>query len=212
MQPAFGLGQTGPAAGPGVFARRHGAGAGGAPDGRVPLREQGIGRHRVGGGVVEQLVEAPRGDGVDLHHLVDFVPLHQSGVGAQGIVFTAHAGDPRLVAGQGLVDRVDLAQLAAQRRFAVVQLGAVLGVLGGHGLFRQHVDDGHRGVAGQRVTGLDGFGEVVAGLQKQHVDAGQVPGDQVRHHGVAGHRARHGDPSGEVRGGPRGDIVGRPVG
>ena len=44
------------------------------------------------------------------------------------------------------------------------------------------------------------------------MDAGQMLRHQVRHHGVAGHRAGHGHASPEVLGGPGGHIVGVPDG
>ncbi len=56
---------------------------------------------------------------------------------------------------------------------------AVLGVLLGDGLLRQHVDDGDRRASlRDRVAGAERLGEVVAGVEEEHVDArGVLRGD-----------------------------------
>ena len=191
VQAALGLGQPGPAAGPRILTRGDRPGAGRATDRRITLGEQQVDRDAVAARVVEHLVEAPGGDRVDLHHLVGVVPLDQRRVSAQRGVLAAQAGDPRLIAGQFAVDRLDLAQPAALRRVAVVQPRAEPGVLLGHRQRGQHVDDRDVGGGRQRVAGADRLGEVVAGLQEQHVHSGTVSGRQVRHDGVRGHRAGH---------------------
>ena len=75
-------------------------------------------------------------------------------------------------AAQALLQRLDLAQRAAQVGVAVVQLRPVLGVLLGDGLPRGERDDVdvHHGL--DRVPGADGLREVVAGVEEDHVHAG----------------------------------------
>ena len=90
-----------------------------------------------------------------------------------------------------------------------MQLGAELGVLLGDGLLREHVDDPHVEHPSDLVAREAGLGEVVAGVEEEHVDAGQLLGHEVRQRGV-GHRAGHGRGiRPEVRSDPRDDLGGR---
>ena len=67
-------------------------------------------------GVVEQVVEGPGRERVDLDQAVAARPTSTSGrVGAGRRLLAAHAGDPRLVAAERVLERRDLAQRAAQR-------------------------------------------------------------------------------------------------
>ena len=159
-------------------------------------------------GITEQVVEGPGGERVDLHHAVALVPFDEPGVGAQGVVLAPDARDPGLVGGELAVDRVDLAQLAAQPRVAVVQLGAVLGVLLGDALQGQHVDDAGVDRRGERVPGAVGLREVVAGVEEEHVDARTDAGDQVGQDGVARHGACDGQRRTERLRRPGDDLLG----
>jgi len=58
----------------------------------------------------------------------------------------------------------------------VVQPLAVLRVLLGHALAGERLDDCDRQRLGGTVAGLQGLGEVIAGLQEQDLD----PGDNLR--------------------------------
>ena len=81
-----------------------------------------------------------------------------------------------------------------------------VGVLLGDGLLRQHVDDPHVQHAPDLIARVTGLGEVVAGVEEEHVDAGQLLCDQVGQ-GRIGHRA--GDGRGirtEVARDPRDDL------
>ena len=142
-------------------------------------------------GVVEQVVEGPRRDRVHLDEAVALIPGDQRRVRARGRLFAADAGEPHLVAAQRVLQRSDLAARAAQARVARVELLAELGILLGDRLLRQHVHDPHVERPADLVAGVPGLGEVVAGVQEQHVDPGQLLGDEVRQRGV-GHRARDG--------------------
>ena len=174
VQPAFRLGQARPAARPGVVAGCDPRRAGLAADRGVAVGDQEVHRHLVGAGVVEQVVEAPRRHRVDLHQAVALVPDHERRVGAGRGLVAAHAGEPHLVAAERVLQGRHLAAGAAQAGVAVVQLRAELGILLGDGLLRQHVDDPHVERARDLVARDPGLEEVVAGVEEEHVDAGQA--------------------------------------
>ena len=102
-----------------------------------------------------------------------------------------------------------------RRGIAGVQRGAELGILLGDGLVGQHVHDPHVERTADLVARDARLGEVVAGVEEEHVDARQLLGDEVRQRGV-GHRAGHGggirievlrDPGDDL--GRRGLVVGQ---
>src|SRR5699024_8585914 len=70
VQSAFCFVRSRPASGAGVFSLGDGAGAGLASDRGVALRQQWIDRHLEGAGIVEEVVEGPGGQGVDLDQAV----------------------------------------------------------------------------------------------------------------------------------------------
>src|SRR5690349_857726 len=142
VESALCLGEAGPTAGTGVLAGLDPAGARLAADRRVAVREKGVDLDTVLGGIRKQLVEGPRGERVDLHEAVLLVPGDQGRVGAGRGLLATHPGDPRLVGRQRPRERFDLAHLAAERRVAFVEAGAVLLVLLGDGEPRQDIDDG----------------------------------------------------------------------
>ena len=108
-----------------------------------------------------------------------------------GRLVAADAGEPHLVAAERFLQGLDLAAGAAQRGIAVVQLRAELGILFGDRLLGQHVDDAHVEGAVDLVAREAGLGEVVAGVEEEHVDVRQLVGDEVRQRGIR-HRAGDG--------------------
>lgn len=93
-----------PSARLGVLPGGDGAGAGTAADRRVAVLQEQVHGHVVVRGVADQVVEAPRGDGVDLDHAVGLVPAHQRGVRARRRLVPADAGEPQVVSGQRPVE------------------------------------------------------------------------------------------------------------
>src|SRR5690606_555559 len=100
-----------------------------AADRRVAVGEQRVDDQAVALRVRGDLLVGPRRDRVDLDDAVALVPAHERGVRAGGGLAAAHTGRPRLVVRQGLAHRGDLAHRAARLGVAVVQAGAVDGVL-----------------------------------------------------------------------------------
>jgi hypothetical protein len=91
-----------------------------------------------------------------------------------------------------LVEGLHLAHGAAEVGVAVVEPGPVLGVLL---VDAQHGQDGpDLDAFGVVVAGFEGLGEVVAGVEEEHVEAGRRLRDQLHQHLVA-HRRRDGDMS-----------------
>src|SRR6516164_1356701 len=133
MDAAFGLAGAGPAAAARIGAGLDPAGAGRAADGEVAVVDQGIDEHAVGGDVVVHLLLRPGHDRVDLDHLPPVVPLDHFGLAAVAGLVPAHAGDPRVVVGQRPLQRLHLAQVAAQVGVAPVQPWPELGILLGDG-------------------------------------------------------------------------------
>src|SRR5580698_5524606 len=140
MNAALGLSGPGPAPAARVGTRLDPGGAGRAADGGVALVDQRVDQHAVGDDVVVDLLLAPADDRVDLDHLPPVVPLDHLGLAAVTGLVPADAGDPRVIVGQRPLQRLDLAQVAAQVRVAPVEPGAELGVLLGDGAGRGDVD------------------------------------------------------------------------
>src|SRR5580693_10536216 len=129
MDAALGLSCAGPAP-----AARVGAGldperARRAADRGVAVVDQRVDQHAVGGDVVVDLLLGPADDRVDLDHLPPVVPLDHLGLAPVAGLVPADAGDPRVIVGQRPLQRLNLAQVAAQVGVAPVQAGAELGVL-----------------------------------------------------------------------------------
>jgi len=61
----------------------------------------------------------------------------------------------------------------------------------------------------QTLGGLEGVGEVEAGVEEHDLDAGLDPDGEIDHHGVL-HGAGHGDVGEELPDGPGEDLLGRP--
>src|SRR6202022_688852 len=138
--------------------------AGRAANGWVAVVDQRVHQHAVGGDEVIHLLLRPADGGVDLDHLPPVVPLDDLGLAAVARLVPAHAGDPGVVVGQGPLERLDLAQVAAQVGGAPEQPRPRLRVLFGHGAGRSDVDQVDRVHHLDRVPGADGLGEVVAGV------------------------------------------------
>src|SRR5215831_9256775 len=88
--------------------------AGRAADRRVAVVDQRVHQHALLGDEVVHLLLRPADDRVDLHHLPPVVPLHDLGLAAVAGLVPAHPGDPGVVVGQRPLQRLDLAQVAAQ--------------------------------------------------------------------------------------------------
>ena len=208
---AFGLARPGPApaarVGPGLDPDR----AGRAADRRVAVVDQRVDQHAVDRDVVVDLLLGPADDRVDLDHLPPVVPLHDLGLAAVAGLVPAHAGDPRVVVGQRPLQRLDLAQVAAQVRVAPVESGAELGVLLRDGARRGDVDQANRVHDRHGVPGADRLGEVVAGIEENHVDTGPDGRGQVDDHRI-GHGRGDADALPERVGRPADDLLGRRVG
>src|SRR6478736_1331247 len=140
--------------------------AGGAADRRVPVVDQRIHQHALLGDEVVHLLLRPADDRVDLDHLPPVVPLHDLGLAAVAGLVPAHAGDPGVVVLQRPLQRLDLAQVAAQVRVAPEQPGAERGVLLLDRARRGDVDQLDRVHGLDRVPGPDGLGEVVPGVEE----------------------------------------------
>src|SRR6516164_11394647 len=133
MDAALGLAGPSPAPAARVGAWLDPARAGRAADRGVAVVDQRVDQHVVGGDVVVDLLLGPADDRVDLDHLPPVVPLDHLGLAAVAGLVPAYAGDPRVVVGQRPLQRLDLAQVAAQVRVSPVQPRAQLGILLGDG-------------------------------------------------------------------------------
>ena len=154
------------------------------------------------------LLVAPVRDRVDLDQPVALVPGDQRGRRAGRGLDAAHAGDPGVVVRQGLLQRLDLAHAAARAGVAREEVLAVRGVLLGDGQLGLGLDDAHAVDLGDRVARAEGLGEVVAGLEEQHVDAGTRRGAELHQHRVL-HVRRDDEVRTEGLGGPGEDLVGQ---
>ncbi len=157
--------------------------------------------------VVVDVLLRPLDDRVDLHHLAPGVPLDDLGIGPGVGLLPADAGDPGIVGLERLLERNDLAQVAAQVRVARVQLGAKLRVLLFHRRRRGDIDHIDRVHDRDGISGADRLGEVVARVEEEHVDPGDMPCGEVHDHCV-GHRRRDAQTGAECLGGPLDDLVG----
>src|SRR6516165_1192932 len=163
MDAAFGLAGPGPAPAARVGAGLDPARAGRAADRGVAVVDQRVDQYAVGGDVVVDLLLGPADNRVDLDHLPPVVPLDHLGLTAIAGLVAAHASDPRVIVGQGPLQRLDLAQVTAQVRVAPVQPGAEFGVLLRDGPRRGDVDQVDRVYDLNGVPGADRLGEVVTG-------------------------------------------------
>ena len=121
---ALGLAGAGPAAAARVLARRDPAGAWRAADRRVAVVQQRVDQDAVLGDVVVDLLSVQRASGVTLTICPSCRPTRpRRAITALVGLVPAHARCPRVVAAQRAVQRLDLAQLAAQVGVALVQVG-----------------------------------------------------------------------------------------
>src|SRR5512146_1293586 len=121
MNTALRLAGAGPAPAARVRAFLDAARAGRAADGRIAVVDQGVHQDALLGDEVVHLLLRPADDRVDLDHLPPVVPLHDLGLAAVARLVPAHAGDPGVVVLQRPLERLDLAQVAAQVRVAPEQ-------------------------------------------------------------------------------------------
>src|SRR5699024_11512801 len=96
----------------------------------------------LGAGIVEEVVEGPGGQGVDLDQSVLLVEGDQRCVDPRRRLVPADSGEPEFVPGKRLLQRRDLAAGAAQTGIAGEEFGPEVGVLLGHRLLRGDVDGG----------------------------------------------------------------------
>src|SRR5918997_6970880 len=122
VQPTLVLVEPGPASGPGVLVRVHGPRLRLAPDALVPLVEERVDRHLVLLDVIPHLLVRPVGERRDLGGPVALFPGDDPGAHPLGGLLPADTGHPGVVAAQGPLQRLDLADLAAQIGGAGAQL------------------------------------------------------------------------------------------
>src|SRR5580658_7970902 len=129
MYAALRLSGPGPAPAARVGARLDLDGAGRAADRGVAVVDQRVDQHALLGDEVVHLLLRPGDDRVDLDHFSAVVPLHDPGLPPLVGLVPADAGDPGVVFGQRPLQRLDLAQVAAQVGVAAVEPRPQLGVL-----------------------------------------------------------------------------------
>src|SRR5918995_5098059 len=110
---ALELVRAGPAAGTLVLAHRHRTRAVNAPDRRVAAVVQRVIRNLVHGDVRVDALCVPVDEGLDLPDAVALGPLDLLRVRARVGLSASNAGDPRVVAGERALERLDLADRAA---------------------------------------------------------------------------------------------------
>src|SRR5918998_2916100 len=125
VQPALVLVEPSPASRPGVLVGVHGSRLRLAPDALVPLVQQRVYRHVVLLDVVPHLLVCPVGERRDLGRPVTLLPRDGPGVRPLGRLVPAYTRHPRVVAPEGPLQRLDLADLATQVGGAGAQLLAV---------------------------------------------------------------------------------------
>src|SRR5690242_4745834 len=211
MNTALRLAGAGPAAAARVRALLDAARAGGAADGRVAVVDQGVHQDALLGDEVVHLLLRPADDRVDLDHLPPVVPLDDLGLAAVAGLVPAHAGDPGVVVLQRPLERLDLAQVAAQVRVAAEQPRAERGVLLLDGARRGDVDQLDRVHRFHRVPGPDGLGEVVASVEEDHLYPRLDGRGEMDDHRV-GHRRGDADALTERVHRPADHLFGRGVG
>src|SRR5881397_4339897 len=126
VQPALGLGEPGPAPGPGILAGLHRAGAVGAAYARIVLVVERVVGDLVQLDVRPDVLGLPPGERVELDQPELGVPFDQLGVRARRGLLASDAGDPGLVTFQGTRQRLHLPLVAALVRPAHPELVAEL--------------------------------------------------------------------------------------
>jgi hypothetical protein len=162
------------------------------------------------GDVGLHVLVAPRGQRVELHQPELLVVGDQRRARPGGGLDAAHAGDPGVVAREGVGERLDLAHGAAEVGVAGEEVLAELDVLQRDRAPGLRVDDLHVVDVLDGVAGADRLGEVVAGLEEQHLHAGERLRGEVDQHRVL-HVGRHDHPARERGGAPGEDVLGRGV-
>ena len=193
MQPAFFLVEAGPAARSRVLAVGDGPGAGPAADRGVPLRAQRMLGQGPVLGVAGHVGFGPGRDRVDLDHAAPDVVADHGGPHPGGGLVAAQPGHPGGAPGKRLGHRDDLAGHAAA--VGVVHPPVVGLDLG--------LDDPQVQVvaAPDRVDEPQRLGEVVLGVEEDHLDVGDDLGGEVEEHAVLERRGED-EPVAEPVGGP----------
>ena len=192
----------------GVLTGGDAAGARPAADGGVAVVLQRVDQDAVLGDVLLDVLVGPAGQRRDLDLLLLLVPADDRGDHPVVGLGATQTGRPGVVPTEAVGQWLHLAQRAAQVGVALEQVLAVRRILLGHRLHGGQVDQVHRHRRLDGVAGADGLGEVVAGVEEDHVDPGGDPRREVREHGVA-HRGGHAEPLAEGRDGPLDDVLGR---
>ncbi len=118
------------------------------------------------------LLVRPRCDRVDLDQAEGVVERNERGVGTGGCFDSPDTGDPGAVVRQFLLQGCNLAHRAAPVGLAGEQVLALDRILFRNGLLGAGVDDVHAVDGLDGVARSDGLGEVVAGVEEQHVHTG----------------------------------------
>src|SRR5215212_7260230 len=125
VQPTLVLVEPRPATGPRVLVRMHGPRLRLAPDAPVPLVQQRVDRNVVRFNVVPHLLFRPVGERCDLGRPVALLPRDDPRVRPLGGLLSPDACHPGVIATQGPLEWLDLADLAAQLGRARAHLLAV---------------------------------------------------------------------------------------
>src|SRR6266571_2511749 len=212
VQPALLLREIRPAPGARVLARLYLARAGPAADAGVVPVVQDVVRDVVGADVVPDLLPGPLRQRVQLHQVEQLVPLHQSGVGAGRRLVAADAGDPGLEAAEVALERLHLADLAAEVGLPAVEIAAVLGrlLLDRHERF--HADDPYAVLLHDAVADLEGLLEEVVGVEIEDRHRPIDPRDHVdQRHVLRAEAAGQGDAVAELLDPPPHQLLGAPL-
>src|SRR5258706_13783814 len=111
---ALGLVLAGPAPGARVFALGHRACARPAADAGVTLIVQWVVGQVISADIIPDLLVRPAGQRVQFYQTISLVPFHQAGVPAGFRLVAADGGNPGVLRGKELAQRLDLTNLAAQ--------------------------------------------------------------------------------------------------
>src|SRR6185295_19964807 len=125
MQAAFGLSESGPAAGARIFADLNWTSAMRAANAGVVTIMQRVVRHVVLMHVVPHHLRAPIGDGIDLVETEFIVPFHLAGASPVRRLIATDRCDPSSQAGKSSTQRFNFSESAALVRIAIPQCGPV---------------------------------------------------------------------------------------
>src|SRR5262245_57352004 len=138
---AFQLPLTVPSAAALVRAGDHAASAGDAADARVAVVVERVIRQFVSHDVIPHLPARPGGQRVDLDQAMSRVPFDNADVGPRRRLIPPERSDPGVVASEGLLERLDLADPATEVGVAFVKALAVNQVLLFDGELSAALDD-----------------------------------------------------------------------